>query len=87
MATEDLRTAIDELEKLNIDDAIADDLEPPAPMPNFPLPRELRDHIFSYLLRHEHVRTEPYHTRKPSARSEVRKSLELERLVAKRAQN
>lgn len=34
------------------------------PRADLPLPRELRDHIWSYLLSGEHVKAAPYHTRK-----------------------
>lgn len=37
----------------------------------FPLPRELRDRIYAYLLVGEYVRDEPYHTLPPSQRHAV----------------
>ncbi|KAK3075899.1 hypothetical protein LTR53_000328 [Teratosphaeriaceae sp. CCFEE 6253] len=37
---------------------------------NFPLPRELRDMIYSYLLCHEYVMAPPFYTRDPTACSE-----------------
>ncbi|KAK3071568.1 hypothetical protein LTR53_008376 [Teratosphaeriaceae sp. CCFEE 6253] len=40
------------------------------PRDNFPLPRELRDMIYSYLLHHEYVQAPPYYNRDPAARSE-----------------
>lgn len=40
-------------------------------IPNFPIPRELRDKIYSYLLHYEYVEDEPYHTRPKEERSEV----------------
>ena len=43
-------------------------------LPNLPLPRELRDHIWGYLLYHKNVHEEPYHKRSASARSKVRRT-------------
>ncbi|KAK3715082.1 hypothetical protein LTR37_007292 [Vermiconidia calcicola] len=44
------------------------------PMANFPLPRELRDQIYGYLLHHEHVLDKPYDTRSEDQRSKYSES-------------
>jgi len=33
------------------------------PQPNLPLPRELRDQVWSYLVHYKHVKASPYHLR------------------------
>lgn len=40
-------------------------------LPNFPLPRELRDQIYLYLLHHEYVHDRPYHRRSKDKRGLV----------------
>ncbi|KAK5111402.1 hypothetical protein LTR85_012176 [Meristemomyces frigidus] len=44
--------------------------------PNLPLPRELRDHIYGYLLNHESVQAPPYHSRAEGERG-IRSELNL----------
>lgn len=46
------------------------------PISNFPLPKPLREKIFSYLLLGDFVRDEPFHTRPMSQRSKVRDILD-----------
>ncbi|KAK3723014.1 hypothetical protein LTR37_002160 [Vermiconidia calcicola] len=46
------------------------------PIPNFPLPRELRDQIYAYLLNHQHVSEMPYYTRSKDQRGKCSESLE-----------
>ncbi len=71
MASGDVQNVVEEPEEL----VAANDPEQPAdsdrPQPHFTFPRELRDRIYAYLLHHDHVREEPYHTRKQSARGKV----------------
>ncbi|KAK4547035.1 hypothetical protein LTR36_001256 [Oleoguttula mirabilis] len=40
------------------------------PRPNFPLPAEIRDQVYGYLLHHQHTKTAPYHERDVTTRSE-----------------
>ena len=71
MASRDPRKAAAALEKLSIVEATQHDPKTTTPRPNLPLPRELREHVYSYLLHHENVREAPYHTRSKSARGKV----------------
>ncbi|TKA28988.1 hypothetical protein B0A50_03400 [Salinomyces thailandicus] len=52
------------------------------PRPNFPLPRELRDQIYGYLLNHEHVHAPPYHTRPQQDRGTQSEATNRDRSVA-----
>jgi hypothetical protein len=71
MASEAVQHAAAELEQLLLTDDAQPSANPSPPKTILSLPRELRDQIYGYLLRHEHVHEKPYHTRKKSARGKV----------------
>ncbi|KAK5171820.1 uncharacterized protein LTR77_003456 [Saxophila tyrrhenica] len=58
---------VSSLGTLSVDDKSTQPAEPTSLRANFPLPRELRDHIYGYLLSHEHVHEKPWYTH-PSER-------------------
>lgn len=61
---EDSASLVIATQRLNISDSTDDAGTRPAQV-NFPLPRELRDQIYGYLLRHEHVHEDPWPQRTP----------------------
>ena len=71
MAAGDSEQLAQSLQTLSLSDQAGKKAKQIAPRTNFPLPRELRDEIFGYLLHHEHVREKPYYARIPSERSKV----------------
>lgn len=66
MASGDVQGATDAFQKMSIAETTQHDSKITTPRPNLPLPRELRDHVYFYLLRHENVREALYHTRSTS---------------------
>ncbi|KAK5135623.1 hypothetical protein LTR08_005103 [Meristemomyces frigidus] len=52
------------------------------PQPNLPLPRELRDHVFGYLVNQQHVRAQPYYTRPKQARGQRSEANDRDRSAA-----
>lgn len=60
---------LDRLTISNPEDAVQ---APNVLLPNFPLPRELRDRMYGFLLYHEHVRYGPYRERDISRADKVR---------------
>lgn len=72
MAGEDVEDAGAQLEQLNISDGTKHDTKATStPRVNFPLPREIRDHIYGYLLCHEYVHEAPHYTRDAAVRDKV----------------
>lgn len=72
MASEDLQAATESLEALNVAEITQDPGSTITPRANFPIPRELRDIIYSFLLYNDNVQAKPYRTRDASTRGKVR---------------
>ena len=71
MAPGDGQHAAAGLENLGIVYNTEQPADPTRPQSHFTVPRELRDRIYGYLLYHDHVHEEPYHTRRQSACGKV----------------
>ena len=68
--TTDVSSLTDQAQHLSLTEHVGGLQGGDAKRANFPLPRELRDQIYSYLLHHEHTTTAPYYERDVSKRSE-----------------
>ena len=64
-------TLTSQLQSTLVFNQLSDAATAPPPQPNFPLPRELRDQIYGYLLRDEYVHDRPYRHRTQSERGKV----------------
>ena len=71
MTGEDVEGVGAQLEQLSISNGADQETPMTVPRANFPLPRELRDQIYGYLLHHEYVHEAPYHTRDATTRHKV----------------
>lgn len=71
MGIEDMVQATTQLEDLDIARTTQHHLVLNPPRASFPLPRELRDIMYTFLLKHDNVRGAPFHTRKKSRRGKV----------------
>ena len=69
---EDAQAVAQKLQDVSIAESDTMAQQQPPHLPNFPIPRELRDKIYGYLLHHEHLVDEPYHTRSEDKRGRVR---------------
>lgn len=59
------------LQSLSVSNQISNASIAPRAQSNLPLPRELRDQIYGYLLHHEYIQDRPYSRRNQSERGEV----------------
>lgn len=63
-------SATTSLERLTLSDAIGNP-NTAAKQWNFPVPREIRDQIYGYLVHHDHTKAPPYCERGSSEQGEV----------------